>query len=324
MTLWRGVLLGWAALAVAQSQVPVLRSTADIIVVDAQVTSPSGDVISDLTQSDFTLTIDGKPRPILNFIHESSADLPAAKRAGTGGMSTLSSGVNMEARSWVIVVVEPWSMWPDTSRSLLDQAADFVENLPAAHAVAMKTEPSGRYPFSTNRKPIVAALRKMLGGLSPGMPLPPGSAGLVEEAIDDLRDVEGRKTIVFIIDVLRDSNENLRYMAERAAEANVTIHTISTDNTVQALVDVRKRLPEDLPLLAASSAAVVLSDMTGGFTIRRAAAGSIVMPRIAALLAEQYVLSFGVTRSDKDGKPHRIDVSVNRSGAVRARSSFVR
>lgn len=327
MPTWLAVFAVAFTLAATQSQVPAFRTSTDVVIVDVQVTSGSGDVISDLTQPDFTLKVDGKPRPIINLIHERIDDARPAKRAGIGAMTTLSSGQRIEAQSYVMIVADPWNMRPDSSRLLLDQAADFVEKLPAAHAVGLTIAPAGRpqYPFSVNRQPIVAALRQMLGGLGSTESMGGGSTGSIEAAIDDLRDVAGRKTIVFIVDVLKDSFGRLRLVAERAADAGITIHTISTDNTVQSLVDVRKRQPDDHPALGDSSDAVVLSDLTGGLTLRRATNGSLVMPQIARNLAEQYVLTFALALADRDGKSHQIEVSVNRPGAqVRARSSFVR
>lgn len=327
--------LAWFAvaftLAATQSQVPAFRTSTDVVIVDVQVTSGSGDVISDLTQADFMLKVDGKPRPILTFIHERIDDARPAKRAGVGAMSTLSSGIRIDAQSYVMVVVDPWMMRPEASRNLLDQAADFVEKLPAAHAVGLTLLPARRpqYPFTTNRAPIVAALRKQLGALGAGT-TPTTSEGQaaidgIEAAIDDLRDVDGRKTMVFIADVMTDPSGRLRQIATRAADANITIHTISTDATVASLVDVKKRTPTDLPGLADTGSGSMLSDLTGGWSLRRATNGSLVMSRIEKMLAEQYVLTFALTADDRDGKSHQIEVSVNRPGAqVRARSSFVR
>lgn len=331
MPTWLAGVAGAIALAVTQSQVPTFRTSTDVVIVDVQVTSGSGIAISDLAQADFTLKVDGKPRPILDIRHERIEDARPAKRAGVGAMTTLSSGVSIEAQSWVMVVVDPWMMRPEPSRLLLDQAADFVETLPAAHAVALTLAPANRpqYPFTVNRQPIVAALRKQLGALGSTIASTiaesQGAIDSIDAAVDHLRDLEGRKTLVFINDVLADPSGRLRLIAERAADAGITIHTISTDNTVQSLVDVRKRQPTDHPTLADSSAATVLSDMTGGLTLRRATNGSIVMPQITKMLAEQYVLTFAIITADRDGKSHRIDVTVNRPGAqVRARSSFVR
>lgn len=328
MTIWRTLVLGWLALALVQSQAPRFRGSADVIVADVQVTTRSGDVISDLTQADFTLTVDGKPRPILSLTHERIDDARPAKRRGSGSMSTLAMGPAIEAQSFVLIAADPAAIRAESSRLLFDQVAEFVAALPAAHAVGLITFParSPQYPISVERQPVVAALRKQVGILHSGMIAMPGenysAIDGIEAAIRALEDVEGRRTIVFLSDSLSDPDGRLLSIAKRAVEANITIHTISTSPS--QMFDLSKRKPMDMPTLA-SEGAVNLSGVTGGWFLNRATAGSIVMPRIAQMLAEQYVLTFATEDADKDGRPHQIDVTVNRSGAeVRARSSFVR
>ncbi len=328
MVFWRGILIGWAALVLAPWQVPVLRSNADVVVVDVHVTTRSGEVISDLIAADFTLNVDGKPRPISSFSHEQMADAPAARRGSYSAMGTLSMGPVLEAPSYVMIVADPWTMRPESSRILFDQAAEFVAALPAPHAVGLTLLPTRRpqFPFTVERQPIMAALRRQLGAFNPGTPSSSadslGALDGLTAAVDALRDVEGRRTMVLLTDALQDVNDQLRRLGDRAADANITIHTISTDPP--EMLDMSKRKPVDMPTVASAGAAI-LSDLTGGWFLRRATNGSIVMPRIAKILAEQYVLAFAMETGDKDGWPHRIEVTVKRSGAdVRARSSFVR
>ena len=65
---------------------PVFRATTDRIAIDVTVVSDKGDVVTGLTAGDFTLTVDGKPRPIVSaeFVRATAAGAtPAAPAAGT-------------------------------------------------------------------------------------------------------------------------------------------------------------------------------------------------------------------------------------------------
>lgn len=328
MVIWRNFVLGWLAITVAQSQTPVFRGSTDVVVADVQITTRSGEVINDLTPADFTLTVDGKLRPIISVVHERIDNARPASRRGAGAMSTLAMGPAVDAQSYVMIVADPAAIQAESSRLLFDQVADFVATLPAAHAVSLMLLPARRlqFPFSVERQPIVAALRKQVGLFHSGMIAMPGESMSVIDGIDTavstLADMEGRRTIVFISDSLSDPDNRLLPIAKRAAEANITIHTISTDPP--PMLDMSRRTPTNEPATNAGSAAV-LSGLTGGWFLRRATSGSIVMPRIAQMLAEQYVLTFAAETADKDGRAHQIEIKVNRSGAeVRARSSFVR
>jgi len=328
MTIWRGALLCWLGVTAARSQTPVFRGSADIVVADVQITTRSGDVIGDLTAADFTLKVDGKPRPILNVVHERIDDARPAKRRGAGAMSTLAMGPSIEAQSFVMILADPSSIRAESSRLLFDQVADFVATLPAAHSVGLILLPARQpqYPFSVERQPIVNALRKQLGTLHSGMSSMPGETygaiDGIDAAVRALEDVDGRRTMVLLTDSLSDPDGRLLPIAKKAVDANITIHAISSDPP--EVLDMSKRKPIDMPVKS-SDGAGILSDLTGGWYFRRATNGSIVMPRVAQMLAEQYVLTFSTESADKDGRPHRIEVNVNRRGAeVRARSSFVR
>jgi hypothetical protein len=50
-----------------------------------------------------------------------------------------------------------------------------------------------------------------------------------------------------------------------------------------------------------------------------------VLPQIARLLSAHYILTFNVEGSDMNGKPHKIDLEVNRPDVdVRFRREFAR
>lgn len=321
------------AAVAAQTQTPVFRGSADVVIASVQVTNRDGSAIEGLTLADFSLKVDGKPRPIATVELQRIDDARPVSSVATAN-STLSVGPTVTAQSFVMIVVDPFMMRPESSRPLLDQTADFVAKLPPAHAVGLALLPTRRpqFPFSENRQPIVAALKRQLGALGTNsqptradtMAALPG----IEAAIEALRAVDGRRTLIFLSDalILGDTVDSLnRSMMEtlrRAADAGVVIHTITT--AVPAFRDAGRRTSDPAPNSMRGNLEL-LSDQTGGLFLERGSNGSVVLPQIARLLAAQYVMSFNVEPADKDGKSHKIEVKVNRRDVdVRFRKEFVR
>jgi VWFA-related protein len=279
------------------------------------------------------LKVDGKPRAIASVEFQRIDDAREATFAGTGD-STLSMGPAVTAQSFVMIVADPFMMRPESSRLLFDQAAEFVAKLPRAHALGLWLLPARRpqFPFSENRQPMIAALRRQLGGL--GTNSAPTKADALaampglEAAIDTLRAVNGRRTLVFLSDslILGDSTDALAQSMmdtlRRGADGGVVIHTITT--APPAVRDTGLRTNVSAPNSARGNLEL-LSDQTGGLFLERGSNGSMVLPQIARLLSAQYVLSFNVERADNDGRPHKIAVKVNRKSVdVRFRKEFVR
>lgn len=321
-----------------QPQAPVFRGSTDVVVATVQVTNRDGAAVEGLTLADFTLKVDGKARPITSIDFQRIDEGRSAASTGATS-STLSMGPSVTAQSFVMIVADPAMMRPESSRLLFDQAADFVARLAPAHAVGLMLLPASRpqFPFSENRQPVVAALKRRLGSL--GARTAPSAADTmasmpgIEAAIETLRLVDGRRTIVFLSDALipagRDPDDptdmvsiSLRSILRRAADSGIVIHTITTRPSAQ--FDVGRRTSAALPS-ANRGLLAMLSDETGGLFLERGSNGSIVLPQIARLLSAQYVLSFGVEPGDKDGKSHKIDVKVDRKNVdVRFRKEFVR
>jgi VWFA-related protein len=325
------IVLG-VVVAAQQAQPPVFRGSTDVVMANVQVTSRDGAAVEGLTVADFALKVDGKPRPIATIEFQRLDDARPASSAAAN--STLSMGTTATAQSFVLIVADPFMMRPESSRLLFDQAADFVAKLPPAHAVGLALLPTRRpqFTFSENRQPIVAALKRQLGAL--GVNTRPTSADTmasmsgIEAAIDTLRAVDGRRTMVFLSDALPGGdrtdtvNQLMMDILRRAADAGIVIHTITT--APPAFSDAARRTGAPAPN-ADRGMLALLSDQTGGLFIERGSNGSIVLPQIARLLAAQYVMSFNVEPADKDGKSHKIDVKVNRKDVdVRFRKEFAR
>ncbi len=321
--------LDGSVLSLAQTQTPVFRGTTDVVLVDVQIVGRDGAPVSDIVASDFSLRVDGKPRAITSVSFQRVSDQAARLPPAPAVMSTMPGLAAPPAVSYIMFVADPAVMRPEASRILFDQAATLMTTLPAEHVVGLIVAPSRsvQYPFSLLRQPVAAELRKQLGsysGRTYGEAQVMGSLSALETAIDALRGVDGRRSLVYFSDYIPDYAEaNIKDVAWHANAADVAIYVVSSDALVIPSVTNRGAPPEPrggdfgpLPLLA---------DLTGGAFYRRVVTGAMVFDRLDRELSAQYVLTFDVQSSDRDGKRHKIDVKVNRPRVdVRFRQEFAR
>ncbi len=143
---------------------------------------------------------------------------------------------------------------------------------------------------------------------------------------DGMRKMEGPKTVVLVSGGLPTPETNAAYsMIDRAfAAAQISLYTLYVERT--SFGQVNRRLSPD-PLG---------DDRIEGFGLENitSAAGGTFIPiigqmeptfeRVAIELSGSYMLGIEVTAADRDGRPHQVDVKVNRPGVeVRARRQYV-
>jgi VWFA-related protein len=312
-----------------QPQTPVFRGSTDVVVVDVRVADRAGSHVTDLTASDFTLEIDGRPRAITSASFQRVQDLAKSTRR-SAPLTTLGSGAPPVAASYVMFVADPALMRPEASRVLFDQAATFMSTLPPEHVVGLIVVPARRpqYPFSLVRQPMARALQRQLGILtgdayfrSQSM----ASIAALELAIDELRQADGRRTLVYLCDQLPEfSYENAIDLARAANAAGITIDVIASDPLVFPGAS-QRGAPEPPPPGGDFGALPTLSDLTGGTFYRRVVTGAMVFDRLARELSAQYVLTFDVRPDDRTGTTHAIKVRTTRPNVeLRFRQQFVR
>jgi VWFA-related protein len=320
-------------LALQQPQTPVFRGSTEVVVVDVQIIDRSGAPVDSLKAEDFSLKVDGKGRPIASANFWRLSDRAAAMKA-EAAFSTIGMANPVDAESFVLFVVDPANMRPEPSRILFDQAADFMAKLEPAHSVGLLVAPERRLrvPFGVMRQPVAAALRQQVGilrGQGTRAELF-GTINSIQNGIDALRDVDGRRTLVYFGDHFPgDQTEELRqYVDPLALQANladVAIYAVASDSLVIPSVSERLSSQRQPPPGGEYGGLRVLAESTGGKLFRRAVTGAIVLPQLARALSAHYVLTFNVESADKDGKSHKIDVKVNMKDVdVRFRKEFAR
>jgi VWFA-related protein len=146
--------------------------------------------------------------------------------------------------------------------------------------------------------------------------------------LDGLRDVDARKTFVYVSNGLvfdREIQGRLRQIGAKVAAASATFYAIQVyappmDATASGLApdweEDRRVRAEGLDYL---------SGMSGGALFRPAAGLRVVSARIARETSARYAIGFQVNAAERDGKAHRIKVALRRPRGVtvRHRTEFV-
>ncbi|HEY7476429.1 MAG TPA: VWA domain-containing protein [Vicinamibacterales bacterium] len=140
-----------------------------------------------------------------------------------------------------------------------------------------------------------------------------------------LKTIDGPKIVAWLSEGLIAEPRliDLTPLGAAAQEARVSVYVLQLEAPV---VDVTSQqlsptLTEDAQLRADGLAR--LAGAAGGALFRVAGSDPTPFNRILSESSGYYLLAFEATESDRDGRPHRIDLSVNRSGAtLRSREAF--
>jgi VWFA-related protein len=149
--------------------------------------------------------------------------------------------------------------------------------------------------------------------------------------VEALGQFDGVKHVVLVSGVipqLRDVVAWWRDLGAAAAASRVLVHSLPTQQRTNDVLDTERpglaANPAWTALTNAPSAAASLAVMTGGFN-SAAEVPAAAFARLDRELSGVYLLAFEASPADRDGKPHRIEVSVagRRGSSVRARQQFV-
>jgi VWFA-related protein len=151
------------------------------------------------------------------------------------------------------------------------------------------------------------------------------SLNALMDLIARLKTIDGPKTVALLSEGLIAEPQlvDLTLLGAAAQEARVTIYVLQLE---QPLMDITTEqmsptLLEDIQLRESGLAR--LAGSSRGALFRLAGSDQAPFERILRELSGYYLLAFEATDTDRNGKPHRIDVSLNRGGAtLRAREAF--
>lgn len=283
-----GVLLAAGGQVPAQ-QPGVFKSAARIVAIYATVTDDQDRLIPDLGKDDFEILDNNVKQEITVFENQSQPITSVVMLDTSGSMTNSLKLVKAGAEQFLM--------------RLLPQDKAQVG------AFNDKIQFSGS--FTSDRDDLIAALKDIDFGY------PTRLYDAIDQSVDRLIDVDGRRVIVLLTDGEdTSSKKGQAEVLDRARQEEVMIYGIGLESIYfNGARQVRTVPDKTLKRMA---------EETGGGFYRLAASPELnsVFARIALELHSQYVLGFSPTVSD--GKVHKLIVNVKRPGMkARARKSYV-
>ena len=270
-----------------------IKITTQTVPIYATVIDRDRRLVPDLVQEDFEVYDNGKLQTLTNFDNEPTP-ITAIVMLDTSGSMTLNLDLVKAAAEQFVI------------RLLPDDRAKI-----GAFNDKIQIEPEDE-PFTGDRDRLIRILKN---DLDFGYPTRLWDA--VEESINALRTVDGRRVVVVFTDGDDSaSRRGLDDVLERARIENVMVYAIGLESEYfNGQQRVRTRPARGLRRLA---------DETGGgfFELKKKDELGPTFTRVAQELHSQYVLGF--TPQLLDGKVHKLEVKVKKPGmTVRGRRSYV-
>ena len=279
-----------ATLTVAAGQdTPTFKATTQIVSVPATVLDGQGRLVPNLEQDAFTILDNGKPQQITFFQNET--------------------------QPFNVVVMLDYSASMTSSLDLLRAAAEqfLLRMLPQdkgqVGAFSDKIEFSG--DFTNDRDDLISALRDLQYGN------PTRLWDAVDQSIDMLKPVEGRKVVLVFTDGDDTySKAGFGTVLDHAKENEVMVYAIGLQSTYfNGQRTVRSQPDRSLKKIA---------EETGGgyFELKKTDELAPTFTRVAQELHSLYTIGF--SPAALDGKEHKLDLKMKQAGmTARARKTYV-
>jgi Ca-activated chloride channel family protein len=298
-------LVGLMAAAGARQQQPVFRTGIDTVAIYASVFDRYGEIITDLAKPDFKVFDEGKPQDLTVFIN-GQQPITAVVLVDTSASMTPLLHLARAAAEQFVIRLQPGD------RARVGSFNDKINLSPE---------------FTSDRDVLLRTLRD----------LPIGHTTVLWDAIDktmtELKPLGGRRVILLLTDGLdTQSQKRSDEMLARAQAEELMLYAVQfRPRVVQA--DIEMPLSQGLKAMLSNDVRRErfptdtlrrLAVQTGGghFLLTERDDVNSTFTRVASELHQQYVLGFSLQKFD--GKPHAIDVLVNRPHMlVRARRSYL-
>lgn len=282
------IVLALAAPLRAQQKIKISTQSVPIYVT---VTDQNKRLVPGLTQDDFEVLDNGKPQPLTVFDNKPTP-ITAVVMLDTSGSMTMTLDYLKEAAEQFVLRLEPGDQ---------AQVGEFNDKI--------RFHPG---TFVDDRDQLIYALKNEIDF---GDPTRLWDA--VDESIDKLEGMDGRRVVVTFTDGDDNSSKvGVGEVTDRARQKDVMVYAIGLESVYSnGGQTVHTKPDRRLKGLAAE---------TGGgyFELKRTADLGETFTRVAEELHSQYVLGF--SPETPDGKVHKLDVRVKKSGmSARARKSYL-
>jgi VWFA-related protein len=334
---------------------PTFRSIVDLLTLDTSVRDKSGQPVADLQPSDFTVTIDGKPRKVVSAVFY-KAEAGAGRLTG-GAAPTPQYVSNNRAQPGRVVVfaVDSETIRGGQERPLFETVSKMLEALSPADAVGLVEWPGRAIEVTRDPATVAEVLNRFRGrAFNEAERLTPASNPLpfVSPVLKPMGEIEKRahaqkvlldlakllrgmtairapRSIVLISGGLRLDREltaEYKELQRAAAESRVVLYSVLLEevgyNDVQSRgsgLDIRR--PPGLVEMenGKGEGLATIGSMTGGMFFNAAGRAGGIFDRIQSEVSSFYQLAIESSPADADGKEHDVKVRVSRAGVdVRA------
>jgi VWFA-related protein len=141
-----------------QTQKPVFRAGVELLTVDATVIDRDGRQITDLTPNEFTIEVDGNPRPVVSaeyvkLVDDAPVIVGATRKAATPPPENPYFSTNTRALApgrLIVLLVDEGNIRVGQGRDVMRSAAKFVDGLSPNDRVALAAIPRGALVDFTN------------------------------------------------------------------------------------------------------------------------------------------------------------------------------
>ena len=199
-----------AGLAAQEQQIPTFREAVEVRVMDLDVavTDSKGRPISDLTQGDFTVRVDGKPVPIDYFARIDEGTIHAPDLASAPPERVLAEyrkGSEAYVPRHFLIYMDVGHMGPDSRRRALEALRDLVTRFgpgDTGRIVLFDRRSKDLTPWTASKESLLAGLSRMESGV--------GMSRLLTEQ-QTLRDIDSINRVNVRVNLARNYGEQERH-----------------------------------------------------------------------------------------------------------------
>ena len=150
-------------------QPPTFRSGIDLVTVDVAVLARNGRPVATLKAEDFTLLVDGEPRPITSVRRVQASGASAADPLDAKPEEPAAPAVDAAARRRFVLVIDRDHIYAGEGQQMLQAAAKFIDDLPPGDTVGVWTLPdsSTALRFGEDRELVKQRVRLAVGTYRP-------------------------------------------------------------------------------------------------------------------------------------------------------------
>jgi VWFA-related protein len=316
---------GLAQTSPTQSIQPTFRSTVDLLTLETSVRDKSGQPIPDLQASDFTVTIDGRPRKVMSAVFFKAEATGARLTGGAAPTPQYVANDRTQPGRVVIFWLDGATIRAGQERGLLETASRMIDGLSPADAVGLVDPPFPGIEVTRDHSAVVEVLKRfrgrahwgeLLGGRAESQP-----SGDVANLVRALAVVRAPRSVILISGGISFSpmvSTQYKELERAAAESRVTLYTVLLEDVGYEVTRGENR-PDVAENPGKTDGLATFAAMTGGMFFNAAGGADGIFDRIQSETSYFYQLAIESSPADADGKRHDVKVRVNRAGVgVRA------